>query len=374
MEKFTYDLQLIPLQGYEANAMRFLNDYDLVNVFIAGESNEALLKPTGERVCRFCSKDATQTTFNTRAHLISRLLGNDALFSDHECDACNQYFQSFEDQLANYLSVYRSISGSPTTEPTPGFVAPGHGLQIRSQVVGEKPITILRRDNPEDGQLHFNKETRKITWSFTGHSYRPLAVYKSLLKMALSILDASVVSKEYGEALDFLMSRNNGILTGCVVSGYVFPLTFRFLPQVYLFKKINPSRETHTHVLVLYAHCYMLCFPVPLCVADLFFYQPNKTISINLAPPMVLHPQQRNIAVKGFIEDFSSDLKVKGTVNQLILEMSPEHLKRSAVYNPKENQFTDTAFDPGQIQQIVLNPSGGGMDAQTLQASVKRTN
>src|SRR5260221_3955200 len=52
------------------------------------------------RVCRFCKRESSSTTFKSDAHLIPEMMGNKLLFSFYECDKCNSIFSTYENELA----------------------------------------------------------------------------------------------------------------------------------------------------------------------------------------------------------------------------------------------------------------------------------
>src|SRR5262245_57683214 len=73
------------------------------------------------RVCRFCKKDSTQTTFKKKAHAIPALIGNKTLFTDYECDGCNEIFGQYENELGNFAGIWHTLSQVSGRRGVPTF-------------------------------------------------------------------------------------------------------------------------------------------------------------------------------------------------------------------------------------------------------------
>ncbi len=72
-----------------------------------------------QRVCRYCGKDFTETTFKNDSHTISNCLGNVNYFTRDECDECNRFFgATIEQEFLNYISIYRTLSSLHTGFPS----------------------------------------------------------------------------------------------------------------------------------------------------------------------------------------------------------------------------------------------------------------
>lgn len=89
----------IPIYTYDAVKSQladFLSKYELESAYTmpAHLANRDLIKRK-DRECRYCGLNHSTTTFNTKAHLYPRLLGNRTRLSDFECDKCNTIFSSY---------------------------------------------------------------------------------------------------------------------------------------------------------------------------------------------------------------------------------------------------------------------------------------
>jgi transcriptional regulator with XRE-family HTH domain len=137
-----------------------------------------------ERKCRFCRRTALEgATFDQVAHAIPTALGNDFLKLADECDDCNGYFgKETEPSLVAFLDIQRAFlgiqgrgknDGRPELEFAEGKVFhDGKRLNIHSKDVSK-----------ED-------ETGAISVGLgKGRPIVPAAVYRALVKIALSVVD-----------------------------------------------------------------------------------------------------------------------------------------------------------------------------------------
>src|SRR5688572_3863804 len=114
-----------PHPAYAERARLFHDKYDLIEI-ISTESpkfSKSQFKKRPNRVCRFCKKTMPEVTFKNDAHLVSRFLNNKTLFSDFECDKCNNKFGHMESDLASFIGISRSIAGLSEDQLPPGLVS-----------------------------------------------------------------------------------------------------------------------------------------------------------------------------------------------------------------------------------------------------------
>lgn len=139
------------------------------------------------KVCRFCRKSKLKgVTFKTEAHAIPTAFGNDTLILAEECDGCNSYFgREIEPSLIAFLDLHLAYLGTKGRGKYDGRPE----LQFTQGKIfhdGEK-LNIQTTDvvvDHGDGHLAVNLGARRA-------SLKPVAVYKALVKMALSIVDES---------------------------------------------------------------------------------------------------------------------------------------------------------------------------------------
>jgi len=182
---------------------RFLEDYELLN---SSETYKPIdLTP---RQCIFCKRNETQgATFNTKAHLIPEFLGKHSLINPNECDDCNQKFARFETDLAAFVSPYLTFSKIKNKK---GKVPASHSRRTEK---GEK-TKILPGDGKNLVHINFGKnvqdyivdeDAKTATIVFRQQPYVPLNVYKSFVKIGISVLPENYL-RHYDETCEWLLS------------------------------------------------------------------------------------------------------------------------------------------------------------------------
>src|ERR1700736_389326 len=96
----TVPLQGIPVVTEALNALQFYEHNYTTLMFRQLTGSRPIILGAKPFRCRFCSGQPPERTFRKRAHAVSELLGNKVLRSLYECDACNERFSTFEDDLA----------------------------------------------------------------------------------------------------------------------------------------------------------------------------------------------------------------------------------------------------------------------------------
>jgi len=88
----------------------FINDkYDIHTAIILNNIGRPIYTfidgDKDHKKCRFCDRNENEITFNHKAHVIPKFLGNFLVLSNSECDECNSYFSKFETELEKYIKI-----------------------------------------------------------------------------------------------------------------------------------------------------------------------------------------------------------------------------------------------------------------------------
>lgn len=179
----------------------FEENFDLIAVGTYSRGDKHFISDGESRLCRFCQKDEKVTTFRNKSHAIPECLGNHQLILLDECDGCNTFFsEKLEDHLDKFTKPYR----------------------IAGQIVGKKGIPNYRTNNKKN-RIKFNDlptvkseigeefflidhEKREITLKLHQESHIPLAVYKALLKIAISIIEEKNELSAFRHTIDWLLN------------------------------------------------------------------------------------------------------------------------------------------------------------------------
>lgn len=146
------------------------------------DSRKMRNKISYQRVCRFCGRNDQEVSFRKVAHALSELVGNKRVFLRNECDECNNFFgKLYEDAFSKYLGPARTIAQTDGKEGPPSYKNEDETIRIdigRERTVIQEVTGNGSVDLYEDHMdIHLIKE-----------AYSPLAVYKALVVMALSIM------------------------------------------------------------------------------------------------------------------------------------------------------------------------------------------
>lgn len=338
---------------FKEMTLKFLDTYQIEAVFNTTISNKKQLKPKADRKCRYCGLSMPDVSFKKDAHMIPEMLGNKSFFSDFECDSCNKLFGTYEDHFAKILEPYRTlyeVKGKANKIPT--FDPINENIRIESKDFFSKKSLKISRKAVDTKTFSFDKEKGTININFDMHSFSPQMAYKFLLKLALSMIPEEEVKKDYQNALDFLLNKNDGKLLGGIVSGYyINPMQFN--TQVFLFRKKDRKLPTFTHFIALYTLNRIYTLPVTLNKNDFWFY--GKTIKAINYPPLFVGNKVdfSKLKIEPFNGVFSSTAKSKGKQKISI----PLPNKKWVKINPETNEIfagTETDLNVDEIMDIVL--------------------
>lgn len=152
------------------------------------------------RRCRFCGRSYPEVTFEKVAHAIPESTGNKALETAYECDECNSFFgDHLEYHFGRFFQFYRALEeihgkkGVPRVASDTGFTnkdgvfLPDFELSWQNDpFTGGKALVLMV--SPEGKKMvHFTKENMGIKY-FVPNTCCPIAVYKTFVKMAITLL------------------------------------------------------------------------------------------------------------------------------------------------------------------------------------------
>lgn len=108
------------------------------------------------------------------------------LVSYYECDSCNSKFsKTLESHMSNYMKVFHTLSQVRGKKGVPSYVKGGEKSGIRYTSTG---INASHHKGEKENFI-INEEEKTITFKVTRDTYIPIAIYKCLTKMALTIID-----------------------------------------------------------------------------------------------------------------------------------------------------------------------------------------
>ncbi len=242
----------------------FSKRYRLVASTLAGY----VLLPL-KRKCRFCQLDETNTTFIRWAHLISETLGENNSISYEECDRCNTLFSKYEAHLSKYFLPNLTMVGVKGKRRVPIFQSRTENNEETGTIVKFDSSTQHRQifaSKPSD--LLINEENKTGAITFRKSNYRPIYIYKALVKYGLSLMPNGKIS-DYKNVYSWLIKDEGKIvLLPSVISRTLTNKRFE-TPYALLFEAIPEMIEdeyfTPRHVLIVcFANLVLqVTLPVP---------------------------------------------------------------------------------------------------------------
>jgi hypothetical protein len=164
----------------------FGENYDVIGGGAFGGGVKIYIGQRTPRRCRFCKRTEGETTFSNLSHAIPQFLGNRQLILLEECDTCNAEFsENLEDHLDKFTRPYRTLSHIRGANKIPAYKS----KDSNSRIIVEKDAIVKIYQSTQNSFISDEtEESFRLTLDFEPHT--PAAVYKALVKIALSLIEA----------------------------------------------------------------------------------------------------------------------------------------------------------------------------------------
>jgi hypothetical protein len=221
-----------------------------------------------DRKCRFCGKTTlTGAKFKKIAHAIPESIGNKNIICTEECDTCNEFFGvTYEKSLVEYFNFYRVIHGIKSKEGYPkityknGYALHNNGV---AQVYSENII------EDEDGNVKIKLQSNEY--------YNENHFYKSLCKMALSIIDVNELDS-LKATLSWLMNKEDAGIDLPLVGTLINPIAYTEEPKIIIINRIDNSLCSPHVLCELTIGYYQFAFILPYSEKDMLKYSSEKDL------------------------------------------------------------------------------------------------
>lgn len=323
------------------------------------------LKPKQQRVCRFCGKKYGEVFFKKDAHVLSKLLGNKFLLSDFECDECNSIFSKYETNLSNFIGPIRAFQKLYGCEVDYKFKSPDKKkLAENFSKYGLKNSFSIEREDVESQTFEFDRKKGQTIINLIKHSYLPLSVYKSILKMALCCLSDSDIQSYY-LAFAYLHSNELDDQVKGVANILIYstpPGTGYKSPIATLYRKKENNKDISTHVFMLYFMNQVYQVIIPLNENDLKFYN-NQASDILYCPPLFYNSVTADTMPvnEQYLDMDSMDL-IKGEKEVFTIQYDKNDYSQGKVYDPKTGEIKESGFDENAVVKIIFSPPDSHLD------------
>lgn len=137
------------------------------------------------RYCRFCGRREPEAKFKNIAHALPEFLGNKQVILLQECDECNSFFsEHIEVHLDKFTRPFRLIAQIKGKIKVPSYKT----NDGKSRIDFERNQGLVSSETLDQRISDIDRERKKMTLTLNYEPYIPTAVYKSFVKMALSIM------------------------------------------------------------------------------------------------------------------------------------------------------------------------------------------
>jgi len=349
---------------YQDMAKNFLDHYDLETEIVCPDSKMHLFTSRQERTCRFCNKGYPFVTFRNDAHIISELIGNRYLVSDFECDVCNFKFGKYENHLANFLGISRTLNKTIGKEKVPSFTAPNKAVRAEKiNLFAHDAIQIVRNDT-SDNTYSYDPVSGANNLVFKKNSYIPILVYKSILKMALSCMKKECMN-DYQIALKYLFSAelDEKAIGFCKMATYTFPINCGYpSPFAAIYKKKDTAAKIPTHIFTLFFQNMVFQIFVPHNTKDLQVCN-GVEIPIYWQPPIFGYLADAvSTPIIYRVLDLSSTELLKNEVESLGFRIHEEDKSKLVSLDLFTGEINDNPGRPKNISKVILVEKGTVID------------
>ena len=287
------------------NIIEFYDKYYVSCTQTLNKNIKIYLGENKNKTCRFCGKSTPDVKFSKLAHALPELIGNKSLFSNYECDTCNEVFaNSIEDNLSKFLGVGRTLFQIRGKKGIPKYKSNKKNVKI--QFTDE--LIIEASDKSED--ISLNEKTMSLTIS--KQKYIPILVYKCFVKMALSLLGEAEL-KNFSRTVRWLNPNDNVNITTksllCIISISPSYMSSDMI-HTYLFKRKNDSDLVPYMSFFIMFSCYSFQIFIPFSEKDKHII--NKDLELKSFASIM----KENEDINFFVKEFSSENPVYSEFNK----------------------------------------------------------
>lgn len=300
--------------------IQFLHDnYIPVTTLHLKDEEKIYLGEKDNRQCRFCGKSNPDTSFKQEAHAIPEFTGNKKLFAYYECDLCNAKFSRLlESHMANYMNLWHTFSQVKGKRGVPSFKTIGDKSRIDIETDYVKV-----QDHDGDNIVTIDELNKTITFKAKRRSYVPVAIYKCLAKMALTVMpeeelgnfkdtltwinedDHDKTSFKFGNLVSFM-----SIAPGAIPYPFVTCMLFK--------RKETPKENAVPYMLFILAYGnFAFQIHLPLCSKD--EYLKNSEMKLSFIPTAVDFMEGSDIIARKQLK-LDSTLSVKGEEETVVMQ------------------------------------------------------
>lgn len=250
-----------------------LDDFDNKTRLLKPEHGIHTIGSPHNKKCRFCGKGQNEVNFTKTAHAFPESIGNHALATNYECDICNEFFgDTIENEFANFFILSNSIMQIDGKNGIPkcNYKIP---CEKRTDECANYCIEISQNNGIPNIRLckevdnrYINLTKNSITISKPVGKCCPIAVYKALVKMAITVMPIEEL-RLFSNAISWILNPEHSNFyndKNLLVQYKMIPgFTVTKYPHYVLYRrKTNDFNKPYMLFNLTYS-CYSLLIEVP---------------------------------------------------------------------------------------------------------------
>ena len=259
----------------ELEALRFYcATYDPLFVYVGRPGDRRThLGSRAPRVCRFCRHNDATVSFRARAHAIPEAFGNKTLFTNYECDRCNQLFgATIENDLGAYTKPARVFARIRGKRSVPSLKQ--HGSAEHPWRVDVDNGVFHFTEYEDDPLVRVVHEGNRIELVVTRDAYTPIAVMKAFVRIGLTLMP-EVELPNFPQALDWIKEPDHGrrgpLRMPAAVTFRPGPRPNDVISAAVLRRKAAARKVPYAFLVLDFGnHQYQVCIPSPTQDRELF--------------------------------------------------------------------------------------------------------
>jgi hypothetical protein len=182
----------------------FEEHYELLSNGTYGAGEKTYIGQSTGKICRFCEKNETETTFKNVSHAIPYFLGNNQLILNTECDTCNKFFsENLETHLDKYTRPYRLAAQIRGRRGVPSIKSNDKKSRADFDEIMKISAVI------DSGFANIDEGKKEVQFNAPREPYIPSAVYKALCKIAISTISSESAVAAFKPTIKWLLSADH---------------------------------------------------------------------------------------------------------------------------------------------------------------------
>ena len=261
--------------------MEFEN-YDLV-------VDSRFLKPNkqGIKKCLFCQGIEGEVSFQKTAHIVPELLGSNNQTYAEECDNCNSIFSKFESHLAIFFRPYLLFTKTRGKRKIPTFVSRRDHLDLSTEIKSSNESQIKMSFNTNLDDIEVDHERKKMRLTFRKTPFRPLYVYKALVRIGLSMIGIQE-QRNYNHVNQWIQKIDSELIP-CFTDIYIVQLNRNKFKEpfalLYRAKNLNIAEAEFPDYMLSVCFAYLsIQIILPFSQEFNSLHDPNRNLSIDIYP------------------------------------------------------------------------------------------